>query len=145
MKNNKPSGQKVIAVTYGRWSFMRGSDCRHLTGKSLVLLIGGRLWEVVTFQRWSPTKASTVLWHSILLFTSSQLQNSDYLTTIFMICKCHFKIKKSSGHLLVTNWRNIVTRYKFLVTSFHNVNYTTHSMAQSMRFDCLKICGQESV
>ena len=39
---------------------MRGSDCRHLTGKSLVLLIGGWLWEVVTFQRWSPTKASTV-------------------------------------------------------------------------------------
>ena len=44
MKNNKSSGQKVVAVTYGRWSFMRGSDCRHLTGKSLVLLIGGRLW-----------------------------------------------------------------------------------------------------
>ena len=43
MKNNKPSGQKVVAVSYGRWSFMRGSDCRHLTGKSLVLLIGGRL------------------------------------------------------------------------------------------------------
>ena len=62
MKNNKPSGQKVVAVTYGRWSyFTRGSDCRHLTGKSLVLLIGGRLWEVVTFQRWMPTKASTVL------------------------------------------------------------------------------------
>ena len=46
MKTNKPSDQKVVAVTYGRWSFMRGSDYGHLTGKCWVLLIGGQLWEV---------------------------------------------------------------------------------------------------
>ena len=32
------------------------------------------------------------------------------------------KLKKSSSRLLATNWRNIVTRCKFLVTSLCNVN-----------------------
>ena len=49
------------------------------------------------------------------------------------------KLKKSSGRLLATNWRNIVTKCKFLVASLYNVNDTTHSMARSIRFDCLKI------
>ena len=39
--------QKVVAVAYGRWSFTRGSNCKVLTGKILVLWIVGRLWEVV--------------------------------------------------------------------------------------------------
>ena len=39
------------------------------------------------------------------------------------------KLKKSSGRLLATNWRNIVTRYKFLDTSLYNVNDAAHSMA----------------
>ena len=41
------------------------------------------------------------------------------------------KFKKSSGHLLATNWRNIVA-------SLYNVNDTAHSMVPSIRFDCLK-------
>ena len=32
------------------------------------------------------------------------------------------KLKKSSGRLLATNWRNIVARCKFLVTCLYNVN-----------------------
>ena len=32
------------------------------------------------------------------------------------------EIKKSSGCLLANNWRNIVARCKFLVSSFYNVN-----------------------
>ena len=32
------------------------------------------------------------------------------------------KLKKSSGRLLATNWRNIVARCKFLVAGFYNVN-----------------------
>ena len=37
------------------------------------------------------------------------------------------KLKKSSGCLLATNWRNIVTRCKFLVPSLYHVNDTAHS------------------
>ena len=37
------------------------------------------------------------------------------------------KLKKSSGRLLVTNWRNIVARWKFLVASLYNVNDATQS------------------
>ena len=37
------------------------------------------------------------------------------------------KILRSS--FLVTNWRNIVARYKFLVTSLYNVNDAAHSLA----------------
>ena len=37
------------------------------------------------------------------------------------------KLKKSSGRLLATNWRNIVARCKFLVTSSYNVNDAARS------------------
>ena len=37
------------------------------------------------------------------------------------------KLKKSSGRLLATNWRNIVARCKFSVASLYNVNDAAHS------------------
>ena len=37
------------------------------------------------------------------------------------------KLKKSSGRLLATNWRNIVARCKFLVASSYNVNDAARS------------------
>ena len=42
--------QKVVAVTYRRWSFTRGSNCKALTVRVLVFWIGGRLWEVVAHE-----------------------------------------------------------------------------------------------
>ena len=32
---------------YRGWSFIRGFNCKVLTGKTLVFWIGGHLWEVV--------------------------------------------------------------------------------------------------
>ena len=43
--------QKVAAVAYRRWLFTRGSNCNAFTGKVLVLWIGGRLREVVAYER----------------------------------------------------------------------------------------------
>ena len=63
----------------------------------------------------------------------------------FEFHKTGLKIKKSSGHLLVTNWRNLVARCKFLVVSLHNVYDAAHSMVQSIRFDCLKISRTEVI
>ena len=45
--------QKVVTVAYRRCSFTRGSNCEVLTGKILVFWIGGCLWEVVAYERWS--------------------------------------------------------------------------------------------
>ena len=42
----------MVAVTYRRWSFTRGSNCRALTDKNLVFWISGHLWEVVAYKRW---------------------------------------------------------------------------------------------
>ena len=53
------------------------------------------------------------------------------------------KLKKSSGCLLATNWRNIFNRCKFLVASLCIVNDVAYSMARSIRFDCLKILRTE--
>ena len=59
LKNNRKSlnflAQKVVAVGFKRWSFTRGSNCKALTGKGLVheFWIGGVLWEVVAYERWS--------------------------------------------------------------------------------------------
>ena len=43
----------MVAVAYRRWSFTRGFNCKALTGKILVLWIGGRLWETIAYERWS--------------------------------------------------------------------------------------------
>ena len=53
--------------------------------------------------------------------------------------------KKTSGRLLVTNWKNIVARCRFLVPSLNNLNDTAHSMARSIRFDCLIVCSSPEV
>ena len=45
--------QKVVAVACRRWSFTRGSNYKSLAGKVLVFWIGGRLWEVVAYERGS--------------------------------------------------------------------------------------------
>ena len=37
----------MVAVTYCRWSFTRGFNCKAFTGKILVFRVGGRLWDVV--------------------------------------------------------------------------------------------------
>ena len=50
--------QKVVAVTYRRCSFTRGSNCEALTRKILVFWIGGCLWEVVAYGRWSLMRGS---------------------------------------------------------------------------------------
>ena len=43
----------MVAVAYRRWSFTRVSKCKALTGKVLVFWIGGRLLEVVAYERGS--------------------------------------------------------------------------------------------
>ena len=59
LKNNGKSlnfqAQKVSAVTYKRWSFTRGSNCKALSEKVLAheFWIGGLLWEVVAYKGWS--------------------------------------------------------------------------------------------
>ena len=42
-----------------------------------------------------------------------------------------------------TQEKYVVARCKFLITSLYNVNDTAHSMAQSIRYDCLKILQTE--
>ena len=47
VENINHKAQKLVVVTYRRWSFTRGSNCKALTGKIVVFWTGGRLWEVV--------------------------------------------------------------------------------------------------
>lgn len=43
----------MVVVAYSKWSFTRGFKFKALSRKSLVFWIGGRLWEVVVYKRWS--------------------------------------------------------------------------------------------
>ena len=43
----------MVTVAYGRWSFTRVSNCEALTGTVLVFRMGGRLCEVVAYEKWS--------------------------------------------------------------------------------------------
>ena len=51
----------MVAVAYRRWSFTTGSNCRALTGNALVFWIGGRLWEVVAYEKWSHMEVRLLL------------------------------------------------------------------------------------
>ena len=43
----------MVAVAYRGWSFTRVTNSKALTGKILVFMIGGRLWEVKAYERWA--------------------------------------------------------------------------------------------
>ena len=53
VKNNGKSlnfrAQKVVAVTYRRWLFTRGSNCKALTAGKIF----SGVWEVDAYERWS--------------------------------------------------------------------------------------------
>ena len=54
VKNNRKfQAKKVVTVAYRRWSFTRVSNCEALTGPVLVFRMGGRLCEVVAYEKWS--------------------------------------------------------------------------------------------
>ena len=81
LKNNRKSlnfqAQKVVAVAYMRWSFTRGSNCKALTGKIAVFRIGGRLWEVVAYEKWSHMEVRLYMpdkGHVIIIIINTQGQ-----------------------------------------------------------------------
>ena len=96
----------------------------------------GHLLEVVAHGGINCLMAFNFVVH---LKSAIEFRLSDYNFDDIYMSLQGSKLKKSSGCLLVTNWRNIAATCKFSVASFHHVNYTAHSMAQSIRFDCLKI------
>ena len=61
---------------------MRGSNCKALTGNILVFWIGGRLWEVVAYERWSLTRGGRTWRFNCIQIeadnTSLNLQNCSY-------------------------------------------------------------------
>ena len=55
----------MVADAYRRWSLItRGSNCKALTRKILVLWIGGRLWEVVAYEEVVSHGGSTIFTNS---------------------------------------------------------------------------------
>ena len=60
-----------------------------------------------------------------MMFTVSEMLRKSKLS---IPCVLGLEIEKSSGHLLVTNWRNIVARCKFLVVSLYNINDAAYSV-----------------
>ena len=61
----KPSLQKVVAASYGRWSFTRVWDPKYraIYGNTLVFWIGARLWEVVALEIGLYNKIKSVFSH----------------------------------------------------------------------------------
>ena len=76
--------QKVVAVTYKSMFtslFTRGSNCEALTRKLLVFWIGGCLWEVVAYERWSHivvTKTRNDLQWSTMIYNDLQWPTMIY-------------------------------------------------------------------
>ena len=133
-----------------------------LQGQRITLNIGWQSHTLIHFQRFPSchftvfnvySKEASLLYQPCKLvwltnptfkriFQNCLLNYVGFSLSIVKFCWQLFmgsKSEKSSA----TNWRNIVARYKFLVASLYNVNDTTHSMARSICFNCLKILRTE--
>ena len=88
LKNNRKSlnfqAQKVVAVAYRRWSFTRGSNCKALT----VFRIGGRLWEVVAYEKWSHMEVRVYMTLGCFMHT---IQNKTYEQSL------HLRMARGEG------------------------------------------------
>ena len=77
----KLSAEKVVAVAYGRWWFMRGSSVRFWLRIFLVFWKGGGLREVVV------RGGSTVLFSNLLLIRSVSNPTHMYLSDLIVYFK----------------------------------------------------------
>ena len=69
------------------------------------------------------------LWSSLLdVNDDDDDDDDDGSNSITLVSFQGSKLKKSPSRLLATNWRNIVSRSRFLVGSLYNVNDAAHSM-----------------
>ena len=64
----------MAMVTYRRWSFTRGSNCKALMGKVLVFWIGGRVWDLVAYERWLKMEFDCIYTDLVLAKFGVQLQ-----------------------------------------------------------------------
>ena len=78
----------MVAVAYRRWSFARGSNFKALTGKVLVFWIGGRLWEVVAYERWSHMDVRVYMTLGCFMHT---IQNKTYEQSL------HLRMARGEG------------------------------------------------
>ena len=88
------------AVAYRSLSITRSCNCKALSGKVWVFWIGGRLWEVVAYERWlhMEVRPITVYWpagfsrgflaHSVLyyFFFFFEKSNNHNYTFLFFLC-----------------------------------------------------------
>ena len=104
----------MVAVAYRRWSFTRGSKCKALTEKILPFWIGGNLWEVVVYKRWSHMEVRLYMYFSdtlnivcntsLLLYFISKT-NHDIgllLLCLLFVPVCQYSVNSSSkaDHLI---------------------------------------------
>ena len=78
----------MVAVAYRRWSFTKGSNCKALTGRILVFRIGGRLWEVVAYERWSHMEVRVYMTLGCFMHT---IQNKSYEQSL------HLRMARGEG------------------------------------------------
>ena len=92
LENNDKSlnfeAQKVVAVAYGRSSFTRISNCKALSGKVLVFWIGGRLWEVVAYERWSRMEVQLYCFTSLSGGSCYLASLHEFCFLSWWICSC---------------------------------------------------------
>ena len=105
----------MVTVAYRRWSFTRSFNCKALTEKILLFWIGGHLWEVVAYKRWSnmegrlhmyfsDTLTLFVIFTSLLLYFISKT-NHDIgllLLCLLFVPVCQYSVNSSlkADHLI---------------------------------------------
>ena len=112
--------QRVVMVTYRRWSFTRGSNCKALTRENCgvsdwqPLMEGGRLWEVVahggSIVQWNPTLQPPWPYGHLVV------------TATFFGCLAKTAIHNSCKKTLV-NTTNFFGPLVTILTGFHCISF----------------------
>ena len=91
----------MAVVTYRKWLFTGGSNCKSLTGKILVFWIGGHLWEVVAYERWSHMKVRLYPFMQIVIskYCISIKINLTNIVNYLLITLLNQSFKKMNCHL----------------------------------------------
>ena len=122
----------MVAVAYRRWSFTTCSNCRALTGNVLVFWIGGRLWEVVAYEKWSHMEVRLNL-NAIFLLQFGQIIEikyqfcNPYITSYALLTCMQWPFKNTSNSCRVP-----VYKVHFIMTTVISLHPENKSELRSI-------------
>ena len=139
----------MVADAYRRWSLItRGSNCKALTGKILVLWIGGCLWEVVAYEEVVSHGGSNIFTNSnstwkVSSVTRGRLEAHRF-TSVLETVQCDpLEIKLVFFFLIISVRKtHIRTRSSEVIVRASDLQLKKTNLFSTFRFECSSLKHQ---